>query len=120
MSEHIECIMKRAFTILIISVVLLSAGIVYAVPPTSVIIFPADGSVIKQGVKLPLKGLGNDPEDKRLKDDKLDWKSDKDGILGNGETLPVLLTNGIHIITLTVTDSEGLSSSSSVTVTVKP
>ena len=119
--------MIRRFGILMgmMGILLLVKGVdavvgVDAVPPSAVIVFPSDGSALYEGVTLPLRGMGDDPEEGRLKGDRLSWHSDKDGPLGEGETLPVLLSAGTHVITLTVTDSEGLSANAQITITVTP
>lgn len=60
-----------------------------------------------------MDGRGIDPEDGELDSTKLVWTSDRDGYLGTGNYVAgvVLTTSGQglteHIITLTVTDSEG-------------
>ena len=46
------------------------------------------------------------------------WTSDIDGEVGTGEAFNVSLSEGTHIIILTVTDSREGAGTSSVTITV--
>jgi len=59
-----------------------------------------------------------DFEDGPLGDSALSWVSSQDGVLGNGQILEVTLSPGVHTITLTATDSEGLQDTDSIQVTV--
>jgi hypothetical protein len=66
-----------------------------------------------------LNGSAYDPEDGTLEGAALTWSSDKAGELGSGASLnTTLLSTGDHVITLTATDSDGLSSKTEVKVTV--
>jgi hypothetical protein len=59
-----------------------------------------------------------DMEDGSLGDSALSWVSSIDGALGTGQLLEVSLSPGIHTITLTATDSGGLTSTASIQITV--
>ena len=59
-----------------------------------------------------------DLQDGSLGDKALSWVSSQDGALGTGQVLEVNLSPGIHTITLTVTDSQGLKDATSIQVTV--
>jgi hypothetical protein len=65
-------------------------------------------------------GTAWDPEDGRPSQEALVWSSSRDGALGTGYSANTqILSRGVHIITLTATDSDGATGSASVTVTVQ-
>lgn len=88
-------------------------------PPTRPIITvtPDDRIFIGEGDVI-LNGTTSDPD--LLWGDTLDlhWTSTVQGDLGNGESIDVTLTPGEHTITFSVTDSGGLSNSSTVMISV--
>jgi len=47
------------------------------------------------------------------------WTSNLDGKIGTGGLFNAVLSSGTHIITTTVTDSGGLTSSNTITITVE-
>ena len=59
-----------------------------------------------------------DLENGSLGDSALSWVSSIDGALGAGQLLEVSLSLGVHTITLTATDSGGLTSTASIPITV--
>ena len=63
-------------------------------------------------------GIGNAAEEGSLKGASLVWTSDIDGEVGTGEAFTGSLSEGTHIIILTVTDSQQGGGSSAVTITV--
>jgi len=68
-----------------------------------------------------LEGWVQDPEDGLLSGDSLVWKSSKDGILVTGKEEEVYaneMTAGDHIITLEATDSDGVSSIATTSITI--
>jgi len=65
-----------------------------------------------------VRGYALDGEDGMLTGAALSWTSSLDGPLGAGSPLLATLSEGMHILTLTATDSQGHSRSASVTVTV--
>ena len=87
-------------------------------PPSASILSPSSGATFTSGPKVVLEGSGADLEDGSLGDSALSWVSSKDGALGTGQALEVNLTPGDHTITLTVTDSKGLTDTTSIQVTV--
>ncbi|HLF91506.1 MAG TPA: hypothetical protein VI451_21355 [Anaerolineales bacterium] len=87
--------------------------------PQATILNPGNNSFHSPGSLIVMQGYGTDMEDGSLPDESLTWSSDVQGSLGIGPSLPInTLDPGIHVITLTVTDSYGISSSVSVTITI--
>jgi hypothetical protein len=89
-------------------------------PPDAAIISPPSGAAFTIGPKVVLEGAGMDLEDGSLGDSALSWASNIDGALGAGQLLEVSLSPGLHTITLTATDTGGLPSSASISITVVP
>jgi len=85
-------------------------------PPEAFIASPEDGATVRAGQTVVFEGVGFDLEDGVLQDPKLVWTSDLDGQLGTGSTLATQLSEGEHIITLTVTDSDGNTAQASIRV----
>jgi leucyl aminopeptidase len=83
--------------------------------PTVLITAPATGSTVQQAVTLT--GTASDPEDGNLAS-SIRWSSNVAGTLGTGASLAVNLAAGAHTLTASVTDSSGLSATTSVNVTV--
>ena len=66
-----------------------------------------------------LSGLGLDREDGLLDNEALEWTSSRDGFLGTGSTMMSgLLSEGVHLISLTTTDSDGNQSAASIRINV--
>ncbi|HEY3231451.1 MAG TPA: hypothetical protein VGJ87_19640, partial [Roseiflexaceae bacterium] len=87
-------------------------------PPTAALISPPANARFNTDETVVLQGSGLDLEDGSLGDSALTWRSTKDGALGTGRLLEKTLSAGRHTITLTVTDSGGLSHSTSIQVSV--
>ncbi len=89
-------------------------------PPTALIVTPEDGAAPVVGAALVLQGAGSDPEDGPLGDAALAWRDSVSGTIGAGTqiALPGGLSPGWHTLTLTVTDSDGMTGSDSVRVCV--
>ena len=90
-------------------------------PPIVSITDPADNSEFHVGVNdnISFTGTASDAED----DDttlttNLDWTSDIDGSIGGGGSFLATLSEGSHTVTASVTDDDGNSASSSITVNV--
>jgi protocatechuate 3,4-dioxygenase beta subunit len=77
--------------------------------PKAFITYPAEGASFMPGVSFFLQGTAYDLEDGTLPDSAYRWTSNKDGDLGTGASNLVILSPGPHVITLTVTDSDGNS-----------
>lgn len=87
-------------------------------PPRVYISNPVSGSVFAPGATVTLHGSAFDPQDGWMhSESSLVWASDRDGSLGNGELLNMTdLSQGRHTITLTATNSAGLTGSTEVSV----
>lgn len=81
---------------------------------------PSDGSKFAFGTYIVLSGYGYDLEDGRLNGSSLSWNSNNDGYLGEGNLLITSnLSLGVHEITFTASDSDGLKSSDAVSISVR-
>jgi Metallo-peptidase family M12B Reprolysin-like len=87
-------------------------------PPVAAIISPPPGAAFTTGPKVVLEGAGMDLENGSLGDSALSWLSSIDGALGAGQLVEVSLSPGVHTITLTATDSDGVSGVASIQITV--
>ena len=87
-------------------------------PPTAAILSPSTGAEFTPGPPIVLEGRGLDLQDGSLPDSALSWTSSQDEALGGGQLLETTLTPGTHTLTLTVTDSAGLTATDSIQVTV--
>jgi len=81
------------------------------------ILQPTDGAAFEAGTAIIFEGLAGDTEDGDLTN-SLVWSSNIDGSIGSGGGFTTVLTGGTHIITAQVTDSNGKTGSSSVTINV--
>jgi hypothetical protein len=91
--------------------------------PTASLISPASGASFSQGQNVTFLGAGTDTQDGVLSGNSIVWTSSRDGQIGTGVAFQKNnLTLGTHTITLTVTDSGGLthSVSESITITAAP
>jgi YD repeat-containing protein len=87
------------------------------VAPQLSITAPSPGSVIAFGDTTVLTAVANDIEDGTLSN-AVTWVSDIDGDLGSGESLNISLTENVHTITATVTDSDGETVTDQIEVVV--
>lgn len=87
--------------------------------PVAVIILPLDNASRAAGTTINFYGGAVDAEDITIPDNKMIWTSDKDGQIGEGPNISASdLSVNVHTITFTATDSEGLSGSDSITLTI--
>ena len=87
-------------------------------PPVVTIASPTNGAQLVLGMTTLLQGSATDVEDGALAGGALSWSSSRDGALGTGASLTPTLTQGVHVLTLTATDSMGATGQASVTVSV--
>jgi hypothetical protein len=81
------------------------------------IYLPEDGDTVS--APLNLLGYVYDLEDGAMEGTALAWTSDRDGSLGAGDTVwDVDLSPGVHVLTLTATDSQTQVGNESITITV--
>jgi hypothetical protein len=88
-------------------------------PPVPTILTPTLGFTTVPGGLVVLHGSATDMEDGSLPDSGLVWSSDRQGELGIGPTVALIsLKPGTHIITLTATDSYGISRQAQVQIKI--
>lgn len=90
-------------------------------PSHAQILSPADGTSVREGERLMLRGLGFSSDFGTTTDAQMRWSSDRDGPLGAGhETAADRLSAGRHRIELTLPDGLGSESSAAVRDEVGP
>ena len=88
-------------------------------PPAARILSPADGIELARGATLVLSASATDPEDGPLQGTSLVWTSSVSGTLGCGELVSLsTLPPGPQVITLAAQDSDSLTATDSVTITI--
>lgn len=89
-------------------------------PPYSVIILtPSDGEIFQAGVEITFTGSAMDLKDGELSGDLLVWNSDQEGELSKGKEFKKDdLVEGVHTITLTAKNSQGETTTDSITITI--
>lgn len=90
--------------------------------PQVFITSPKEGMSFPKGEQVILEGVAIDREEGSIEDEQAySWSSDRDGVLGTGRSLwGIPLSNGRHKITLTASDRDGHSDSSTVTIVIGP
>ncbi|MFO7864438.1 MAG: CpcT/CpeT family chromophore lyase [Salinivirgaceae bacterium] len=87
--------------------------------PTIELITPEASAQFIEGDTIHLSCTATDPEEGNLPDENITWESSTDGTIGHGTLLETTtLTANTHTITVKATDSQGLMSSDSVSITV--
>jgi hypothetical protein len=95
-----------------------SSGVVAAgSPPRLRIAAPLENETFVRGQLVPLRAYASDPEDGNL-DSAVSWNSSLDGDLNASATHAVLLSAGAHVLTASVTDSDGNDAKTDVIVDV--
>jgi len=97
--------------------VLIPSGGAPNTPPVVEISSPADGAPFEAGATINFAGTATDAEDGDLSS-SLIWTSTLSGQIGTDGSFSAILIAGTHIITASVTDSDGSAGSDSVTITV--
>ncbi|MGC8780437.1 MAG: DNRLRE domain-containing protein [Anaerolineae bacterium] len=88
-------------------------------PPEAYLLSPEAGSIFAPGALVELDGQASDLEDGPLSDGALVWASDRQGSLGTGRHLTVTtLEPGRHTLTLSATDSDGMTGAASAVIYV--
>ncbi|MEO1256158.1 MAG: hypothetical protein AAFY41_14915, partial [Bacteroidota bacterium] len=88
--------------------------------PTISIIRPGNGSSFTNGFGVYLQAYAVDDEQGVLPDSIISWVSDIDGSLGIGNPLSnQILSPGFHVVSASVSDNQGLSSSASVNIEIR-
>ncbi len=88
-------------------------------PPTVEILSPADNTIFGASQVISFVGTITDPNES-IADANIIWTSDQDGLLGTGESIDIVLSEGTHVVTLSATDSAGSEANDSVTIQVNP
>jgi hypothetical protein len=83
--------------------------------PTVVITSPMDGAEFESGAGITFMGFADDAEDGDLTGD-LVWESSLDGEIGEGGSFSADLSEGDHVITASVIDSDGVTGSATITI----
>jgi len=87
--------------------------------PWIYIVTPDPNATYQKGTTVFLHSSGWDIEDKSINGSAIQWTSNLDGSIGSGRLTTVAnLSVGVHTITATITDSGGLMSNDTVTVTI--
>ncbi len=84
--------------------------------PQVTITSPLDNDAFLDSDFVSLQGSASDPEDGSLSA-SMNWTSSLDGPLGSGASVLTQLTEGVHTLSASATDSGGKTASASVTVT---
>lgn len=89
--------------------------------PVAAIISPHNYDEFDIGENITFFGMGIDNEDGELSGSEFVWESDKDGIIGTGQTFTRDdLSENVHTISLMVTDSKGASDIAEILIEVRP
>jgi hypothetical protein len=89
--------------------------------PDAQIIQPAEGQVFYPTQQVVLEGTAYDLEDGSMGDDAFQWASSINGDLGSGATLSTAeLSTGMHVISMTVTDSDAMTAEVTRTLEISP
>jgi hypothetical protein len=85
--------------------------------PSVSLLRPAKGTTVVAGSALTLAATASDPEDGELSS-SITWTSNLSGQIYTGGSGEVVLSGGVHTLTASITDSQGVVGNASITVTV--
>ncbi len=89
--------------------------------PDAQIVQPAENQVFYPTQQVVMQGTAYDLEDGSLGDEAFQWSSSINGDLGSGATLNTAeLSTGVHVISMTVTDSDAMTSQVARTIEISP
>ncbi|MEX2611215.1 MAG: Ig-like domain-containing protein, partial [Gemmatimonadota bacterium] len=77
---------------------------------------PADRAVFAEAAAITFQGSAVDPEDGPLSGAALEWRSNRDGVIGTGTSVLSTLSRGIHNVQLRAQDGNGAAAAEKVTV----
>jgi hypothetical protein len=87
--------------------------------PVATITAPANNASFVQGTSETFTGTATDPVNGALSGGSLVWRDNVSGQIGTGTSFSTAsLAAGAHVITLTATDSQGLTGSATINVNV--
>lgn len=87
---------------------------------TASIISPDNGATYSRGQTIHFTATAADPIDGTLSGNALSWTSSRDGSIGQGKDFSLSsLSVGTHVITLKVTDSTGVTKTTTATIEIK-
>lgn len=90
-------------------------------PPVASITQPLTDETFVQGAEVLFVGTADDPDGPDLEESAFVWASDIDGQIGIGRQVTSdALSLGDHLVTLTVTDPQGLSATATVAIEIVP
>src|SRR5207249_2031646 len=87
--------------------------------PQLTITAPHDGAAAPAGTTVQLAAAATDDFDGDISS-RVRWTSDRDGALFTGASRALLLSEGSHVLTASVADTDGASASAQVHVTITP
>jgi hypothetical protein len=86
--------------------------------PSLIITSPVDGAFYARDSDVVFSGIATDDEDGDISNN-IRWSSNLDGNLGTGASISVFrMTIGTHLITASVTDTDGLTTSITITIRI--
>ena len=89
--------------------------------PIADIASPDDDDSFLRELEVAFRGSGTDLEDGPLPENSLVWTSDKDSVIGTGSAFSRFdLSVNLHVITLTVTDSDGRTDADWIAIHIIP
>jgi len=95
------------------------AGCLYS--PGIKIMLPVEGMQLTEEVSSLFSGAAFDPQDGMLTGENLVWESNKDGVIGYGNTFSSnSLSSGDHVIIFKAIDSDGNINSTNINIYIEP